>query len=65
MLSIVMGGNFDIMKSILWLEPVSCKAWWFITEYVTIMLLSPLINEGIKAMTITKIKYALLGFFYK
>lgn len=28
--------------------PVSTKIWWFLTEYVIIMLLSPLINIGIE-----------------
>lgn len=58
------GGNFEYKNIVLRIEPVSCKAWWFITEYVTIMFLSPFINEGIKSMTIKKFKYILWGLLF-
>lgn len=43
----LLGGTVSLKFILLHLLPVSTKAWWFLTEYVVIMLLSPFINEGI------------------
>lgn len=44
--------------------PASSKTWWFLTEYITIMLLSPFINKGIECMSKEKFQRILflLGF---
>lgn len=51
--------NFvDIFKHVF---PASSKAWWFLTEYITIMLLSPLVNEGIKKISKKNFFHVLLS----
>lgn len=42
-----MGGVMTIKEMLLHFEPISTHVWWFLTEYVCIFLLSPLINQGI------------------
>ena len=51
----------DIIKSIL---PISHKAYWFITDYIVLMLLSPFLNVGIKKLSrSTFLKLLLLVLF--
>lgn len=45
------------------LEPITTHVWWFLSEYVCIMFLSPFIEEGIKSLTRVKFKAALIGLF--
>lgn len=44
------GGPESALRILQHLLPVSMKAWWFLTEYVTLMLLAPFLNKGISEM---------------
>lgn len=54
------GGNFHI-ADLIHIFPVSTKVWWFMTEYITIMLLSPIINEGLSRLNRCTFLVVLIG----
>lgn len=43
--------------------PISTKVWWFLTEYMCIMLLSPILNNGIKTLDKNKFLIILASLF--
>ena len=55
-----MGGG-ELTKLYRCFPPVSVKAWWFLTEYVTIMLLSPFINNSISNIPRRTFEFSLCG----
>ena len=56
-------GKFSFYHQLL---PISSGCWWFLTSYVVIMLLSPIINKGIEMIDIKQfgINLFLLFFIY-
>ena len=49
-----------------WFFPVSMESYWFITAYVFLFILSPLLNEGLRALPEKRMREVLLLllFFY-
>ena len=43
--------------------PISTGVWWFLTGYVTVFILSPIIEIGIDNISKRKFKFALIGLF--
>lgn len=46
LLKIIIWNDFAI-SNLIHIFPISTKSWWFLTEYFIIMILSPIINEGV------------------
>ena len=47
----ILFGSFNIQHFVGAFVPVSTSFWWFMTNYLIIMLLSPIINKGLESIT--------------
>lgn len=53
--------SISIRYIIFHLFPISTKAWWFLTDYICIVLITPFLNVGIASLSKKKFLY-ILGF---
>lgn len=57
------GGKIELLQHLIHFEPITTHVWWFLSEYVCIMFLSPLLERGIKSINKKKFSVLLVGLF--
>lgn len=54
-------GEYILSQNIINFTPIIGRVWWFLTDYVLLMLSSPIINEGAKRLSDKQLLYIIIG----